>query len=801
LLFHHRSSIIDKKLAEMKRLVVAMVMSLVASQYSYAQYSVWTWGRNISSQLGDGIWDLEEPDPAGKTSPAAVTCYDDWKVISAGSMGVLALRQDGSMWTWGRGVGGLEDTQVEWGNLSFYYQTVATQIGTDKDWKAVSIRFNVNAAIKADGSLWTWGRNSDGVLGDGTNVDRLMPGKVGGHTDWLQISVHTATMIGLKADGTLWSWGSAAIGLLGDGSTTDRNVPGQIGSDTDWKVLATESGNACAAIKWDRSLWTWGHNGSGALGIGPASIGSSFYTPQHVGIDKNWKAVSCGTAFMVAIKEDGSLWSWGLNSKGQLGDGTNTNRDTPQRVGTDNDWKQVAAGEDFVLAIKTDGSLWAWGTNYAGHLSYGNKPQRIGNDSNWKAVSGGNDFAVALKAEPFEALPVPLDLGSDIIGCQSTAQLTSNITDATVYKWFTPSDTVKAQSTFTATEPGSYKLTVTKAGCRRSDEINVSLGNASQGSFSIAGTEISGCAGYYDLTEPLVLTNTTGAAGSFSWSFGNGASSNESNPSYQYPASGHYTITLNTTGCTGLATREVDVQNVLSLGPDKVTCQPPVQLSANITDADTYAWQTPTGPVQNQKSIMASTQGNYTVTIGKNGCVQTDEIMLTLNQRSESGSFVVTTAGVLIDDGSTVLRGVPLTFVNTNETGDHYVWTLGDGNSSSQPSFQHTYTTAGDHLITLTGTDDNGCAITAEKNIHVQDMVVTTAISANGDGKNDKLYIRPWLYDADLTVTDRTGKTVFAASPYQDDFTGNNLEPGIYYYELKFQEIGKNYKGSIHIIK
>jgi alpha-tubulin suppressor-like RCC1 family protein/PKD repeat protein len=785
----------------MKRLVVLMVISLLVSHYGQAQYSVWTWGRNISSQLGDGIWDLDEPDPAGKTSPAAVTCYDDWKVISAGSMGVLALRQDGSMWTWGRGFGGLEDAQVEWGLSSFYVQTVATQIGTDKDWKAVSTSFYASAAIKADGSLWTWGRNSSGVLGDGTNVDRLTPGKVVGHTDWLQISARTTTMIGLKTDGTLWSWGSANLGMLGDGSTIDRNVPGQIGSDTDWKVLAVESGHACAAIKWDRSLWTWGHNTSGVLGIGPASVGNTLSTPQHVGADKDWKTVTSGTRFMVAIKENGSLWSWGLNDRGQLGDGSNTNRDTPQRIGTDNDWKQVTAGEDFVLAIKTDGSLWAWGNNYAGQLSYGNKPQRIGNDLNWTAVSGGNDFAVALKAESFDPLPVPLDLGSDIIGCQSTAQLTSNITDAIVYKWLTPGDTLKAQSTFTASEPGSYKLIVTKAGCRRSDEINVSLGNAAQGSFSISGAEIPGCPGYYDQAGPLILTNTTGTAGIFSWSFGNGASSTESNPSYQYPAAGHYTITLNATGCTGLASQEVDVQNVLSLGPDKATCQPPVQIAANITDADTYAWETPTGPVQNQKSLMVSTQGNYTVTMEKNGCVQTDEIMLTLNQSSERGSFVVTTAGVLIDDGSTVLRGVPLTFVNTHETGDHYVWKLGDGNSSSEQSFQHTYTAAGDHLVTLTGTDENGCVITAEKNIHVQDMVITTAISPNGDGKNDKLYIRPFLYDADLKVTDRKGKTVFAASPYQDDFAGNNLEPGIYYYELKFQEIGKNYKGVIHIIK
>src|SRR5688500_16546528 len=118
----------------MKRLVVLIVISLFASQYGHAQYSAWTWGRNLSSLLGDGIWNPENPTAPGRTSPAAVTCYDDWKVISAGSMGVLALRQDGSMWTWGRGFGGLQDDEVEWGLSSFYFQTVAKQIGTDKDW-------------------------------------------------------------------------------------------------------------------------------------------------------------------------------------------------------------------------------------------------------------------------------------------------------------------------------------------------------------------------------------------------------------------------------------------------------------------------------------------------------------------------------------------------------------------------------------------------------------------------------------------------------------------------------------------
>ena len=245
-------------------------------------------------------------------------------------------------------------------------------------------------ALKSDGSLWAWGINTYGAIGDGTTSGRLVPTPIGTDTDWALVAEGAYCSFALKSDGSLWAWGHNASGQLGDGTTTDRLVPTRIGTDVDWVAVA--GGLAFSlALKSDGSLWAWGYNEGGRLGDGTTT---NRPTPTRIGTDRDWVRISAGSGYCLALKSDGSLWAWGSNLRGQLGDGTTTEAHTPTRVGTDTDWVTVACGPDHSLALKSDGTLWAWGNNVKGELGDDTTierrvPTRIGTGTTWISVAAG----------------------------------------------------------------------------------------------------------------------------------------------------------------------------------------------------------------------------------------------------------------------------------------------------------------------------------------------------------------------------------------------------------------------------
>src|SRR5437879_37494 len=187
-----------------------------------------------------------------------------------------------------------------------------------------------------------------------------------------QISAGDTHTVALKSDGTLWAWGLNAYGQVGDGTTSrERASPVAVGADSNWAAVAAgkgENGRAhTVALKTDGTLWAWGHNGFGELGDGTPLSRSS---PVQIGSTTNWMVVSTGSNYTVALKSDGTLWTWGFNAFGAvLGDGTIGNsRFAPAQVGTVSNWTTVAAGYDHTLAIRNDGTLWAWGYNSFGQL-------------------------------------------------------------------------------------------------------------------------------------------------------------------------------------------------------------------------------------------------------------------------------------------------------------------------------------------------------------------------------------------------------------------------------------------------
>jgi alpha-tubulin suppressor-like RCC1 family protein len=765
----------------------------------FAQQAVFTWGENANAQLGDGIFDYTGAGQGWYTTPQPMTCYDDWKTLAASDLSILGIRENGTLWTWGASK--FLGLVAEFPLGVFNIQSVARQIGTDDDWKFVSTSSFTNLAIKTDGSLWAWGINDVGGVGDGTYTDVAAPKRIGVDANWATAHVSSNSCFGIKKDGTLWGWGDNSDGILGIGSTSANVLsPRLVNTDLDWEKLATGNiGFSMAAIKTDGSLWTWGSNISGMLGLGLAGSinGNSVIvtSPTRVGTGSDWKTVSASRLAMVALKTDGSLWTWGGNDYGILGDG-GSDRNIPQRVGTDTDWESISVSNNMVIATKTDGSLWVWGNNTL-YNSWG-IPVRIGADTGWNSAVAGSNFFAVLKDVPFDPVPVALDLGQDIRSCQPTATLQSSITDAALYKWTTPDGSSTGQATLHATTPGTYKLTITKSGCRSTDEVNFNV-NSNQGTFAIEGTPIVTCVDTYDISKPLRLVNQTGLTSSVTWSWGNGETTSAANPQYTYPQPGRYTITME--GECGLrADQVVDVLPILSLGDDRTVCQPPLPLTGNISAADQYTWLLPDGTNATQPTYNATQPGTYTLTIKQAGCAQTDDIVI-LFESDEPGSFTATSAGIVLEDHATILAGMPVTFNNTNPAGGNYAWDLGNGESSAELRMEYTYPEAGEYRVTLTGKTTAGCVRFAEKTIRVEDLVITDAISPNGDGKNDQLRIAPLLYEAELIVTDQNGRTVFNAAPYRDDFTGSGLETGVYYYQVKLKGTGTSYKGFIHIIR
>jgi len=223
------------------------------------------------------------------------------------------------------------------------------------------------AAIKSDGTLWTWGRNTYGQLGLGDITNRLAPVQVGSDANWASVAAGDNHTVALKTDGSLWAWGYNGSGQLGDGTTTSRLSPVQIGSAADW-VKVSAGNNHTMATKADGTLFAWGSNSNGQLGL---SDTTDRHAPVQVGTDTDWGRADAGTTQTVAVKTDGTLWAWGYNSNGQLGDGTSTDSLSPIQIGTDTDWVCADSGYYHTIGLKADNSLYTWGKNNNGQLGDG----------------------------------------------------------------------------------------------------------------------------------------------------------------------------------------------------------------------------------------------------------------------------------------------------------------------------------------------------------------------------------------------------------------------------------------------
>ena len=329
--------------------------------------TVWTWGFNGYGQLGDGTTN-------SRTLPAVVGGLTGVKAVAAGSNHTLALKADGTVWAWGyNGYGQLGDgtTNVRYSailvtGLSGIVAISAAPVGSH------------SLALKSDGSVFAWGYNQHGQLGDGTSGNqRTSPVQVGTTGNWLTDVVALGAgqnhSLAVRSDGTARAWGYNGNGQLGDNSSTSRTTPVQVNG---LSGLSSISGSVShsVALKSDGTVWTWGSNYYGTLGNPTPS--QSLVAIQVAGLSDG-TSISSGDNFVVAAKNDGTAWAWGLNSSGQLGDGTSTSRNVPTQVASLTSVVKVSGGSIHSLALTSDETIWAWGDNSYGRLGDGTTLARL----------------------------------------------------------------------------------------------------------------------------------------------------------------------------------------------------------------------------------------------------------------------------------------------------------------------------------------------------------------------------------------------------------------------------------------
>ena len=277
----------------------------------------------------------------------------------------------------------------------------------------MSVGYNAVGVVRKDKTLWMWGTNATGEVGDGTSVSKTSPVTVSGGKQWIQVSVGETHVVALDANNNIWSWGSNFYGQLGDGTSTNRTTPVSLSSGGIWKTAVAGSGMT-AAIDLDDILWTWGYNSVyGSLGDGTTSNRTS---PVTVVGGKRWKSVSVGVGLfntVLATDTNSKVWGWGYNSGGQVGNGTTgaggVGISSPvSLIGVGNSlyWDQVCTNGSVSGAIATDGTLWMWGFNTSGILGDNTSSLRAlspvttaGGGTNWKQLFFSNETAYGLKTD------------------------------------------------------------------------------------------------------------------------------------------------------------------------------------------------------------------------------------------------------------------------------------------------------------------------------------------------------------------------------------------------------------------
>ena len=594
----------------------------------------------------------------------------------AGSSCTFVIKADGTLWAWGRnnygqlGIGNVVNTAVK------------TQVGTGSNWQSIEGGQFHTVAIKADGSLWTWGFNSSGQLGLNNTTNKTIPTQVSSSNIWSSVAAGYDHTVAITNDGNMFAWGLNDHGQLGDGSGSNRTTPRLIG--TGWKSVSAGN-NVTIAVKTDGTLWGWGEGSQ--VGDGTTADKSS---PVQLGTGTNWKSVSRGVSHTLAIKTDGTLWAWGTNGRGQLGNGTTSGYSVPTQVGTDTNWESAKAGFFFSIGRKTDGTIWSWGEGTFNQLGLGAStanvlvPTQIGTQNDWQAISVGTSslFAGAIKNDgSFWAW-----------GYNNYSQLGDGLTARLQVPTFI---TCPGRTIVTETACDSYTWAATET------------------TYTISGIYIDSATNtelHLTINNSTASSVTETACDSYTWAE-NGLT---------YTMGGTYTnVTTNASGCTNTATLNLTINNSTASSVTETAC-------------DSYTWA--------ENGLTYTIGGTYTnVTTNASGCTNTATLNLTIN--NSTASSVTETACdsyTWAENGLTYTMGGTYTNVTTNASGCTNTATLNlTINNSTASSVTETacdsytwaengttYTVGGTY--TNVTTNASGCTNTATLNLTINNSTASS---------------------------------------------------------------------------
>ena len=355
----------------------------VAADSAYHNYVLasdgilWAWGANDGA-LGTGTSgsNVLLPFPLNGTSPFPTGVFQSILLESVASSngGAFsgAVDSSGGVWMWGSNDAG----QLGLGSTSATPQMTPSLVPALPPMAKLALGRAHSIAVEPDGSIWVWGENAAGQLGIGTTLSGTNPGELTALSGAVSVAAGANFSAAVLEDGTVWAWGADSQGQLGDSGTANQSSPVQVGSNSQNGPLqgfvAVAAGyDYTLALKEDGTVWAWGNNTSGQLGDGTtASRSQPAPIPNLAGV----AALYTGSATSFAVKSDGTVWAWGDNSLYQFGNGTVVSSSTPVQITALNNYPAFAFGPDHVLAVPasgTSGLVATWGTNTAGSLGIG----------------------------------------------------------------------------------------------------------------------------------------------------------------------------------------------------------------------------------------------------------------------------------------------------------------------------------------------------------------------------------------------------------------------------------------------
>ena len=348
--------------------------------------------------------------------------------IAAGYSHSLALRKDGTVWAWGyNGYGQLGD-----GTTSEKRSPV--QVNGLSGVTAIAAGGSHSLVLKNDGTVWAWGANDYGQLGDGTTTKKITPVQVSGVSGIIAVACGESHSLALKNDGTVWTWGANWYGQLGDGTSAGKRSAVQVNGLSGITAIVCGYSHSLA-LRNDGTVWAWGYNYYGQLGDGTTTNKTT--AVQASGLS-GVTAIAGGSGYSLALKSDGTVWAWGDNYYGQLGDGTVIKETTAVQVGGVSEVIAIESGNSHSLAVKNDGTVWAWGANYYGQLGDGTTVVKktavqVRGLSEVTAIAGGAYHSLALKNGTVWAWGSNFDgqLGYGTIPTKTTAVQTSGLSGVT----------------------------------------------------------------------------------------------------------------------------------------------------------------------------------------------------------------------------------------------------------------------------------------------------------------------------------------------------------------------------------